>query len=440
MLNKVVDNTIIGDSYISYIKGIVQLLTNKKVLILNPETEVTSKSATFVSGLEIEYLKQLGTRWGVAPLCHLDMYLIQQDYIVQVYDTLIHLSDSSYMNLCELFRKCTHFLDLNQSIDMSFFREKDADFITDFNEKFQILIMRLSVDLLSSESWQVIKDEKFFALLFEDLRPFVKQFTSGGNKEFLDSFYLLLGSAFHKNICYEKLGSENLLLLIHLLSPRFKLDEKKLLLDLQLLFRKLGGREFYSKITDWDFCDKDLMTIQLDCFEGLCKTEKLEVMDNDPFSKQSYGLEKIDKFYTKYKSTFSYPTTELSVIWNEKLFYGISTKGSRGILLWEIVFKDSHFEISFLLPYVKGTHSEKIRNTLKQFIQNMFVEQFFELSLTSLNTINMIFDPQLDRYSSEVSVVAFCNGQKRRSPNINYSGSFRGHKFGNISLLKSLSL
>ena len=439
MISELMDETIIGEGYLPYIRGIVRLLADDKVILLNSDSNIYFDSVEHISSLDVEYFKQLGSRWGITPLCHLDLYIQQQDYKLQIDDTLLYLSDSPYMNLYELFRKFLSFADNYPAELDEYFVDRDSEFIADFNDKFSIMLLRLSADIMITEHWSSLPNNFFLSTVFEDLRPLVKVFYSQ-NSERLNDLFLLQGSICHKNICDEKTEMEKLLSLVHLLSPRYILDVKRLIGDLQKLYLQLGGQELFSKICDWDFSRKNIVTMQLDCFAGICNSRKVLVMDDDPLFKQQYVLKKNIDYYVKYCATFSYPSGVPIEDWQGAMQYGLWQKSLKESLFWDVIFHSDYFEIKFLLQYIKGTHAEQTRTLLKEFIKRVFVEQFFSLSFVCLNRMSTQFYPYLDSTNEKITVVANMHNREVKNSTLSYAGPYAGQRFGTFSLLKSLSL
>lgn len=439
MNNKYINETIITDNYLSFIYGIVQLMEGKKVLLLRNTTQMGEMSHQIISRLEADYIKQIGSRWEVAPLCHLELYQRSYNYFFQYRHLVMSFGHSPFHNLCEFYRKMGGELD-NGKHD-SFFEQmmNDDQAITDFNEKFNMLILRVTAELFQTKNWSLITLDKLLNHSFEQLRPIIKSIvTSIEGSSFLEQFFYHLNTLFHFNTKNSMQKSDYYLLLIQLLSPRYYLDQQRLTDDLILLVEKLGGQFLHSKVVDWESQGIYGLKIQLNSFSGLYTTERVRILDNDPLFKQSYRLHHTKDIYLTYRSSFFYPNGVNYADFIDRNSYGVTSVGEYESVTWFIHFFEDHFEINFILPYNKGTHSTIIKDMLKVFLQEEFRRRFFKLSMVSLISIDALFTPYVSGNQKKVEVRLGEDGFK--SSVVDYQGALVGLDYGTLSLLNNLTL
>ena len=119
MLNKNVDDLIIGKSYLSFILGQIRLGQNRSTLILDDSRiQYGNIFVNKIGEIEKNFLIRWGEEKDIAPLKELDKYLKISPYTVIVDKKSIRLGDTYIRNVTELARKCPFILpDTEKFID-----------------------------------------------------------------------------------------------------------------------------------------------------------------------------------------------------------------------------------------------------------------------------------------------------------------------------------
>jgi hypothetical protein len=288
MLNSNYNDTIIGKNYLSLIYGTLRILKNKnsKVLIID-EADAQMGNHWYKNIGEIEKLifEKIGKKYNLSSIQKMKNYLKPINTIILLDEKMIELGSSPFANIRELARKLPEcfpreILEKLNLLGPDKFDEICFDFFDNMADK--VFINQTDKNFHSSED--------NLNRIFDDFIKFINQ--PGLLTEQVHYVLQVLFQTFFSN---SKNDDESRYLLTSILSPRYEVDEKGLLDDLQFEFRNLGGDIITANISDWEIYESSLKYIMLDSLDGVIGFENLymfcRVPKKAPFSRKDPQME-----------------------------------------------------------------------------------------------------------------------------------------------------
>ena len=381
MLRKSYDTCILGQNYISLIYGLISVIKNNNTLIIEEsEKSFASKWCQNIGYLERSVLLNLGEKYDIEVLKNIDTYLLEQNTIVNLNDTLVEFCDSPYANIKEIARKMPdcfsdiyhqHFMNINSDVfDQDFFKYLDQLSVHSFDyfEKEDI------DSAFNSESSLQMNE------LFEHFFNYLEMNTLV-TKQFHYILQVMFQSVFSSGIS----AVESKYLLISILSPRYKVDYTYMRDDLLEEYRALGGDTKSAKVADWGIRDNYLEYILLGSIDGVIKTNKTYYFDQTavelPFRNKTEGIP-----FKSIEVRYTVQHEFVSSFMNKRIIFTTEARMGSDFPYWEIfIDEDGKMVASYSYADYLGTKAsfyyqhalEDIFTSLEAVLPGFEREPFF---------------------------------------------------------------
>lgn len=267
------DYALLGNSYINYLISFGLLQREEKVLLINDERiKIGETFSQEVGELEILTLKQFGEYFDTSCLCEIDSFLNERKIFIKTAGKELFLSGMPSDRIKEFLRKFPSlFSDPQDLSDI---------FNDDFDQEVFDACERIVEDCFKFQTFPNFETTLLRKYLPKSLMDILDTFyqsyfvqTDYSNllNEELRSLVFALQTLFHGKASdyLGELEFQHLFLTAFL--PRYKINEKSLLEELDLSFKERGGFQKKTKIEDWQFYKDRLSYIQLHSFEGVIK-------------------------------------------------------------------------------------------------------------------------------------------------------------------------
>lgn len=267
MLKEKYKNIILGQNYISLIKGIVAL--SKGETTLNIDYKGYSNSTNWLknlSELDKKVLQNVGRQYGIESLEKIDDFLKKDHTLIYFNEKSLEFCHSPYLNLKEIMRKFPH--------DFGRFFEKFYEEVSeeDFNQEFNQMLDQLAL-LKTLEQREKFFKANEFDLVSGVLSEFLNFLNAASNfsQQLNHIFQVMLQTSLTPQIK----EIEKIYLFIAAISPRYLLDDGKLIPELLFTFRKMGGDLKKTLVSDWGIIENKIKYITLGTIDGAIHLENV---------------------------------------------------------------------------------------------------------------------------------------------------------------------
>jgi len=335
MLNNSYHHCIVGHNYISLLYGLVSLKNdNSTLMVKTDELSLANTWCRHIGHIERTILKNLGDKYNIETLSNIDNYLVEQNTILNLDNTLIEFCSSPYANIKEIARKIPDcftniYTDNLININSSIF---DQDFIL-FIEK----IAEKSFDFFDQKNMDIIFDTSSNLEIQEIYSKFLIYLEQ--NNIHTKQLHYILQVMFQSVFSSAKSQLETKYLLTSLISPRYKVDFKELEDDLLIEYRDAGGDLKETSISDWGVKDKNLEYILLNSIDGIIQVDQLfyfnEAQNSFPFNNKSKGIP-----FKSIAVTCPIDHELIEYFKNKRIVFSLTSRMGSDFPFWEISFDD----------------------------------------------------------------------------------------------------
>lgn len=278
-MNYNLDIALVGNNYFTYLLSLGLLKKGKKVLILDDERfNYGEKFSETLSYLDIEFLKQWGNEFDIAPLKNIESYIEIKPYTLVIGRKQILLGRAPSENLRELKRKFSVVFNSNQDFNTDLHKEEiDHLFYLTASDLSRFLLKDFKnknlIDFIDNQIEDRIKED--FNFFFQSFFKAEKgEFTLEQKNDFHALIFTMRGY-FQNRLGLSAHKTESFHLFLNFLSPHYKLNHKKLIQDLLELYKNNGG---VLKQVDLDELNSGPGFVQrfaLESFDGMIRPKKM---------------------------------------------------------------------------------------------------------------------------------------------------------------------
>ncbi|MFN8369666.1 MAG: hypothetical protein U0T83_03470 [Bacteriovoracaceae bacterium] len=263
MLKRDINCLIVGNNYLAYILSIIGQQGRKGNLLLDDDrVNLGSEWKNHIGVLERKYLENLGNRYGIGSLEKIGNYLELSSLIISFDKKFFYATESISLNFKEVFRRFPDLVGPSLIEAMNCLAFSDVD----FDQEASLIIKKLEV----KEGKIVLENsklQKLITLLFDNYN----NSTDLNVKHFWQYVELL----FQQKISKDHTLDEFTHLVLALISPRYIINEKKLIKDLKNELVNKGGLFKNAHISNWQFIKKKVSYLELNSFEGVIRPESV---------------------------------------------------------------------------------------------------------------------------------------------------------------------
>lgn len=271
MLANHYNDIVVGQNYVSLIVAINKVRSRRVLVIDEPNVVLGRGWYQYIGETEKYLLELIGLNHKIDALKYINSYLTQINTIIYLNDKIIELGSSPADNIRELLRKLPELFG-KELMDMLHQIEPAS-----FNQHCLTIFQNLANE--ASESGKSLTD--CFGKLTAD--PVLKGLYSNILSSFKGSKNNLKAKQFNfvLQVLFQTLFSnsgsvlESMYLMTSILSPRYRVNEEKLVEDLTFEFKQLGGSLKRSKIQDWEIYKGNLNYLLLESYEGVIGLDNL---------------------------------------------------------------------------------------------------------------------------------------------------------------------
>jgi len=264
------NSVIVGKSYISIAFAILQ--KNKfgiENLVLDDESfQLGDKWNTNIGEIEKKTLQKLGTSYNIEPLCRIDEFVEQNNTLIFLNEKMIELGSSAFSNIKELARK------LPQCFSNEFIEGLEQIVPENFDAQVDSFFNKVATDAVEEKQ---LDEKKIFLGDSEPLESVFVRFLKylESDKLVTSQLQYILQALFQTLLSNVLSQAESRYLLASILSPRYRVDTKRLQEELMFSYKSLGGRSKRAKVQRFELYKNKLDYILLDSFEGAIKTDEV---------------------------------------------------------------------------------------------------------------------------------------------------------------------
>lgn len=425
------DTIIVGHNYPSLILSKILVKKHPELLMIDDErVNCALDWAQELSLLDVKLLKKLGETYELAPLKNLDQYIQVKPWFLKLGKTTVKLGGAGLENLQEIQRK----------LNLADFQVENFDHL--YNEY---------CDRIVNDIWsmKILKNWDFVLTttpLDELLGKIIAQIeTLVDFSENSAALSYLLQASHHRYVTNNISSTQKRFLSLRLLSPRYILDEKKIVKDLDLV---CGHSVKESLIKNWQFRSNE-KSVLLESYEGVVKSNSIlyvgEFYKDLPFlfkaqatSHMSCVLKiKVKNSPFKAFTGQEYLVTDESYLGKKVPYFKIFFSNDREILIDFPIVKIPGDKLMFYLEEIK----KLVLSELHYFVPNLMPEQFsYDLSEGQEGHLELIDFNQLKADPYAVGALNFGSLMETPAPlkmyklkDLDYWGQFRANYLGIFS-------
>lgn len=285
MLQENYQHVVVGQNYVSLIKGITYLFRGESCLLLDYKGFAsTTNWLKNMSELDRKTLEHIGKTYRIDALQNISDYIKKDNTLIYFNDKGLEFCHSPYLNLKEIMRKFPY--DFSGFFN-DFFKEVEEE---SFNLEFDQFLGEFALLLTMSERENYLKhhEYKLVKSVLRGLLDFLEQ-ASDFSKQINHIFQVMLQTCFTPEI--DELEVQYLF--IAALSPQYLLADEKLVPELLFIFRRLGGDVKHTTISNWGIVDNKVKYVTLDSIDGVIKLQGMDCFipesESLPFASRLVG-------------------------------------------------------------------------------------------------------------------------------------------------------
>ncbi len=283
-----VDYALVGHNFFAYLLSLGLLSRGKQVMILDDDRFNYGDFFTnSLTSLDIELLKVWGEKHSLAPLINIDQYLSPSCVHFFIGKKQIILGDAPHRNFRELARKFPK-LFFSPKITEGAFRYDNE--LQNFDNLYLDFCQKISAFIFNEKRSSKISN--LFATTLPELFKghFEYFFSNFASKELLkdDELYdfqaliYMMRGFFQNRLSSTGSQSEMMHLFFSLISPYYKLDHERLILDLLAIHTQKGGEFKKLNLGDLKFHKGFVKSFELESFDGIVKPKKMAFIGGYP--------------------------------------------------------------------------------------------------------------------------------------------------------------
>jgi hypothetical protein len=287
MLEKHIDQALIGKSYLSLLLSMNLLEKGEKVILLDDERMKFGDLYTNqLCHMEKSFLEAWGKEAKIEPLINIERYLKKKPLTFILDNTRIRLGEGPLRNYRELARKFPHCFEINKTNLFTGPLESD-----DFDSEVLALAERIGqmaykfkgrqVFNLSSQMIHAPQDFKDLFVLFVT-GIFDDTYVQEENSWSLRTFLYVTRGLFQKKLSITGNDVQLFHLFLSLLSPFYELDHKALTEDLTKVFIEKGGQFKKTQVREWKFYKDKPWSLELASYEGIIHPKNISLLGGLP--------------------------------------------------------------------------------------------------------------------------------------------------------------
>ncbi len=390
MLKRDLNCLIVGNNYLAYILSIVGQQGHKGNLLLDDDrVNLGSEWKNHIGLLEKKYLESLGHKFSISSLSKIGNYLELSNLVVCFDKKYFLATESVNLNFKEIFRKYPALAgnSLPEVLSSLDFSDEELD------ESFNLIIKKLE----STENKITIENskiQKICTLLFENYK---------NSKELkVKHFWQYIEILFQQKISRELTLDEFSHLVLSLVSPRFLVNEKKLINDLKHELIAKGGLFKNAQISNWQFFKKKVSYLELNSFEGVIKPSSVYFVGK-PNVLMPIRMRSIGPVYTMAHlkiSGFKKNDSVFKDLHNVFITYFPFERWGKDIFFTRIELSNEGASAKVIFPLGKGVRSKFYLTDMRRII----LEVISSIALTTINeaelltNINFIEEETFDEF------------------------------------------
>lgn len=455
MLEKNIDMTVVGKSYLSFMLSMKLLDSGKSVLLLDDKRMKFGDLYTNgLTALDKSYLETWGADSQVEPLINLERYLkvMPVNYIVG--SKRIRLGSTPVRNLREILR---NFPSLASNPKAARVKEiiSNPELGEDFNVEFDNYCQTVSKSAFLSSSAKSLGLNLFTDFCSKDITiiyELFKESLSSPNhgRDFdpwdLKTFLFSAKGLFHKKLTLHMRDVEVFHLMICLLSPHFDLRNEDLLNEIVPSFEDKGGVFRNTEIREWSFYKNRPWSMELASYEGIIHPSKIALLGSFP-KNIPVRLSPDLKSYCSVKVSWKFELetehikagekilfcSKVNIGTNRPLWFGLVNKD--GIDFDVFVLRQDGLKISFI--------QEEIRNSLKVDLKTLFpnIDEAVIEEKVEFGDDHLIMDNARGSNFSTVNInVLDCSDpiNHKKLKNVEYFGPYKECSLGMFSSMVAM--
>lgn len=387
MLNKNIDYALVGHNFITFLLSIGLLNRGKKVLVLDDDRfnygDFFTNSLTL---LDVEFLRSWGDFSNLAPLRNIDQYLSAQSVYFNVGKKQIVLGGTPIRNYRELCRKFPNLFMNEKSGSLSLESE-----IIAFNDSYNDFCMKVPRAMFKE------KNASKITKLFETSIPpdlifhFQQFFSHFANKEDLtevergefNALIFMTRGFFQNRLSSTGSRAEIMHLFFSLMSPYFKLDHERLILDLLMVHQEAGGEFKKLNLADLKFQSGLVKSFELESFEGIIRPKKMAFIGGYPVG-LPIRLKTSSASYNCLNVCLEFKNPLPKLLENKKIIFSSSMKIGTDKPFWEVSFLKKGCIFNIIMAKREGAKvdfiKDRVINLLKEDLAFLYPEYNFDIT------------------------------------------------------------
>ncbi|MBL7665329.1 MAG: hypothetical protein JNM93_09355 [Bacteriovoracaceae bacterium] len=380
MLKSHFDTVVIGKNYLSFILSLLHMRSNSSFLMIDDERVKFGENwQTQFGEMEKQTLELIGHEFNIQPLKQIQAYLQPTSFSLSLNQTIIELGNGAFENLREIARKIPDCFSKNI---LGLFEDKNHK---EFNRQFELSLTQLTRTVFNLKNLSYFEeshlDKSVSSLLKMVLTDFLNHYheKSENSQQLLTKQFIFALQGKFQSIFSDNLSDLELkYLILQVLSPRYVLNEAKLVEDLQALYISQNGLIKKTTIQYWQFYQKKLSSVLLSSYEGVIHTDKTFYIGN-LFPGVPFDLNSKQKMYTNMKILVKYPRNLFDYYKGRKILFLQNDRIGSDYPLWEADFIDEKTcLVSYLYLMEAGTKPEFFfdlaSNDIAQSFSRLFVD------------------------------------------------------------------
>ncbi len=377
---------LVGDNYLSYLKGIINLQSGHPTLVLlNQYLSCNHDSRIYLGLIEIKLLKMIGEHYQIFSLKNLDEFLLPIDFVFFIDNIQISLGQGPFSNLEEFVRK---FPLSTQDLWGKFPLESKARYQEDFNLNFDIACTTVAeklfcgqyslTDALASlENWQDLGYiyQAFSRILFSD-----EEFAAKEN--IILKTLIHLSMAHFQNKLTTNISANELLHIISvLLSPKKILDHRRFNGQLQADFVRHGGSLARAQIAQISPCVGGSWHLLLETVDGIVEAKKIIIIGENSYLNLPWKINLPVRVFRSVVCRIQ--QNEKHIIKNTTFLYSGVNRIGTNRPLWRVVFNQECVDIHLVVPSYSAAKVDFYRAEFDEFLAGEFKRKFFEIKMSN---------------------------------------------------------
>jgi len=380
MLEKNIDQALIGKSYLSLLLSMNFLDQGKKVVLLDDERMKFGELFTNqLCHMEKSFLETWGQEANIEPLINLKRYLKKRPLTFILDNTRVRLGEGPLRNYRELARKFPHCfkLDENNLFTSPLEREDfDAEVLA-LSERIGQMAYKLNGRNVFNLSSQMIHAPQDFKELFILFVSGIFDETKADNQTSwsLRTFLYVTRGLFQKKLSITGNDVQLFHLFLSLLSPFYELDHHALTEDLTKVFMEKGGQFKKTQVREWKFYKNKPWSLELASYEGIIHPKKISLLGGLPRS-MPIKLHPALNSYTCLEVDWEIESSEVFGEVGERILYSSLSKIGTKRPLWLATFSEGKIEFKVFVAREEGLKisfiSKQVREMLINDLQSIF--------------------------------------------------------------------